>query len=336
MTFSFASPWWLLLLIVLPLQVWWHTRGTHFTNAVLRLPSATSLRQFRPSTRVRLRHVVLVLQILGELILIVALARPRSGKVEQRVISEGVDIVLALDVSGSMQAFDMGNRERIDVAKEVTSQFIDSRASDRLGMVVFAGQSYTQCPLTVDYGILKNLLAQVSIRMNETIPDGTAIGMALATATNRLRKSTAPSKVIVLLTDGSNNAGIIDPLTAAEAAAQLGIRVYAIAVGVTGRAPIRVRDPLFGERIEFMEDSINEDVLREIAAITGGRFFRATSQTALQEIYREIGMMEKTEVATLQIPRFAELTFVFHLIPLGLGLLILGSFLRFTVFRTIP
>lgn len=336
MTTDFASPWWLLLLAVLPLHLWWHIRATGIHRAVLRLPSASSVKRFPPSLRTRLRHSVVVLQLLGAFVLIIAQARPRSGRVEERVMSEGVDIMIALDVSGSMQAFDMGNRERIDVAREVTGEFVENRTSDRIGLVVFAGQSYTQCPLTVDYGILQNLLRQMSIRMNETIPDGTAIGMALATAANRLRKSTSPSKVIVLLTDGSNNAGIIDPLTAAEAAAQLGIRVYAIAVGVQGRAPIRVRDPLFGERIEFMEDSINEEVLREIAATTGGRFFRATSPSSLQEIYREIGLMEKTEVETLRIPRFTEITFTAFLIPIGLVLLIAASVLRFTLFRVLP
>jgi Ca-activated chloride channel family protein len=336
MSLHFASPWWLLLLLLLPVQVYWHVRGGSLERGALRFPDAGFLRRVPATLRVKLRHSLLGLQLLGELVLIVALARPQSGRVEERITSEGVDIVIALDVSGSMRAFDLGNRERLDVAKEVTGQFIDSRVTDRIGMVVFAGQSFTQCPLTVDYGILKNLLGRVSTVMNGTIPDGTAIGMAIATAANRLRNSSAKSKVIVLLTDGSNNAGIIDPLTAAEAAARVGVRIHTIGVGVEGRAPIRIRDPFFGDRVEFIENSLNEDVLKEIASTTNGQFFRATSRDALERIYRDIGSMERTKIETLTIPRYTDLTFTYRLIPIGI-VLVLGQFvLAQTLFRTLP
>jgi len=336
MSFHIASPWWLLLLLVLPVQVYWHFRGGVSQYGALRFPNAGFLRRTSPTFRARLRHSVLALQLLGELVLIIALARPQSGRVEQRITSEGVDIVLALDVSGSMRAFDLGNRERIEASKEVTEEFINGRVSDRIGMVVFAGQSFTQCPLTVDYGILKNLLRRVSICMDGTIPDGTAIGMAIATAANRLRRSAAKSKVIVLLTDGSNNAGIIDPITAAQAAARVGIRIHTIGVGVEGRAPIRIHDPFFGDRVEFIENSLNEEVLREIARITGGEFFRATSKRALERIYLDISRMEQTKVETLEIPRYTDLAFTYLLIPLGVAFLLLQFALGHTLFRTLP
>ncbi len=336
MILHFASPWWLLLALIFPLQLHWYLRGAPTQRAALRFPNAGFLRRIPATAWLRARHGLFVAQMLGGLVLVIALARPQSGRIEERIRSEGVDIVLALDVSGSMRAFDLDNRERLDVAKEVTEQFIDSRVSDRIGMVVFAGQSFTQCPLTVDYGILKSLLGGTSIVMDGTIPDGTAIGMAIATAANRLRKSTAKSKVVVVLTDGSNNAGLIDPITAAQAAARIGIRIHTIGVGVEGRAPIRIRDPSFGDRVEFIENSLNEDVLKQIASITGGQFFRATSKGALEQIYLDISRMERTEIETLAIPRYTDLTFSYSLIPLGIAL-ILGQFvLSQTVFRVLP
>ncbi len=334
MTYHLASPWWLLLLCILPLQVFWYFRGA--TGSALRYPATGIMQRIGPTAWVKLRHSVLPLQVLGEALLIVALARPQSGQILERITSEGVDIVLAIDVSGSMKAYDLAGRERIDVAREVVGEFITGRTTDRVGMVVFAGESFTQCPLTVDYGILKELLRKVSITMGETIPDGTAIGMAIATAANRLRRSPAKSKVVILLTDGSNNAGIIDPITAAQAAARFGIRIYTIGVGVQGRAPIRVRDPIFGERVHFIEDSLNEDILKEVARITGGRFFRATSPAALEEIYSRIGQMEQTEVEMERIPRYSELTFAYMLVPLGLLLLSAQFVMSNTIFRTLP
>ena len=191
-------------------------------------------------------------------------------------------------------------------------------------------------PLTVDYRILRTLLQNVTITMGNTIPDGTAIGMAIATATNRLRQSDAKSKVLILLTDGSNNAGIIDPLTAAQAAKQAGVKIYSVGVGVHGRAPIRVRDPFFGERVEFMEDALDEGILREIATVTGGQFFRATSVSTLADIYERIDELERTEIETVHIPRYTDLTFSYYLIVLGIALVFLHFLLTHTVFRTTP
>jgi Ca-activated chloride channel homolog len=334
MILHLASPWWLLLLLILPIQVFWHFRGA--AGGALRYPATRLLEAIPPTVWVRLRHSTVLLAVAGEAALILALARPQTGQYLERITSEGIDIVLAIDVSGSMQAFDLGDRERLDVARDVVERFIAGRTTDRIGMVVFAGESFTQCPLTIDYGILKTLLRNVTITMDETIPDGTAIGMAIATATNRLRRNPTLSKVVILLTDGSNNAGIIDPLTAARAAARFGVKIYTVGVGVQGRAPIRVRDPFFGERVEFIEDSLNEDILREVAAITGGVFFRATSETALEDIYERIGQLEQTEVEMERIPRYSEITFNFALIPIGLLLLLAQFVLSHTVFRTLP
>ena len=335
MIFQFASPWWLLLLLILPVQVSWYFRGASVQRGALRFPSAGMLKRVPRSTWVMLRHSVLLLQILGQVLLIFALARPQSGRIEKRVTSEGVDIVLAVDVSGSMRAYDLGS-ERLDIAKETIGEFISGRVSDRLGMVVFAGESFTQCPLTIDYGILRKLLKNVTINMDGNIPDGTAIGMAIANATNRLRRTDAKSKVVILLTDGANNAGIVDPVTAARAAARVGVKIYTIGVGVDGRAPIRVRDPLFGDRVTFIDNSLNESILREVAQITAGTFYRAKSRSALDNIYDEINAMERSKIETLRIPRYSELTFQIYLIPLGLLLLLLQFILGQTLFRTLP
>ncbi len=336
MTLGFASPWWLLLLGVLPLQAYWYARGRASSHGALRHPRTGLLGRLPSSFLVHARHISFLLMLAGEVLLIVSLARPQSNRVLERVTSEGVDIMLAMDVSGSMRAYDLGDQERLDASKEVVERFISGRQSDRIGMVVFAGESYLQCPLTVDYGILKTLLSSVSINMGGTIPDGTAIGMAIATAVNRLRRSEAESRVLILLTDGSNNAGIVDPLTAAHAARQVGVKIHAVGVGVHGRAPIRVRDRFFGDRVEFIDDSLNEEILRQVAEITGGRFYRATSQSSLVEIYNEIGAMERTEVETVQIPRVTDLTFTLGLLLLGILLIVAQFVLSHTLFRTVP
>ncbi len=335
-SFHWVSPWWLILLIALPIQLYWYVRGNLVSRGALRYPRTELARALPATIRAQARHVTFVMFLLGEALLIAGLARPQSGETLERVVSEGIDIMLVLDVSGSMRAYDLGDRERLDAAKEVVEQFVMERKADRIGMVVFAGESYLQCPLTVDYRILRILLQNVAITMGNTIPDGTAIGMAIATATNRLRHSEAKSKVLILLTDGSNNAGIIDPLTAAQAAKQVGVKIYTVGVGVHGRAPIRVQDPFFGERVEFMEDTLNEEILRQIADLTGGKFFRATSVSTLTEIYERINELERTEIETVQIPRYTDLTFSYYLILLGIALLVLQFALAQTVFRTTP
>ena len=236
-------------------------------------------------------------------LLILALARPQTGASKLEVKSEGIDIVLGLDISGSMKAEDFKPNNRLHVAKDVAKKFVAGRTGDRIGLVVFAGGAYTQCPLTLDYGIMQALIDQVDFGQ---VPDGTAIGMALATAVNRLRGAEGESKVVILLTDGQNNAGEVDPITAAEAARALGVKVYTIGAGTDGPARIPVDDPVFGKRYKTIDASVDEASLREIARITGGRYFRATSAKALETIYGEIDELEKSEAETVEYVEYDE------------------------------
>jgi Ca-activated chloride channel family protein len=233
----------------------------------------------------------------------VALARPQTGGTRMEVRSEGIDIILALDISGSMRAEDFKPHNRLHVAKEVAKSFVQGRNGDRIGLVVFAGGAYTQCPLTLDYGVLQTLLDEVDFGQ---VPDGTAVGMALATSVNRLRGAEGKSRVVILLTDGQNNAGEVDPLTAAEAARALGVRVYTIGAGTEGKARVPVDDPVFGRRYVTIEAHLDEETLSKIASLTGGRFFRATSAEALESIYQEIDALEKTEAETFEYVQYNE------------------------------
>ena len=240
--------------------------------------------------------------LLAGVFLVVALARPQTGATKIRVRSEGIDIILALDVSGSMKAEDFKPDNRLRVAQRVASKFIQGRNGDRIGLVVFAGGAYTQCPLTLDYNVLQDLLSRVDFGQ----PDGTAIGMALATATNRLRQAEGDSKVVILLTDGQNNAGEVDPLTASEAAQAMGVRVYTIGAGTKGRAQVPVDDPVFGRRYVTIDAQLDEETLRAIAERTGGKYFRATSAEALESIYDEIDALETSEADTYEYVQYNE------------------------------
>ena len=241
--------------------------------------------------------------------------------------------MLALDVSGSMKAEDYRPQtyNRLDVAKQEIKKFVEKRTSDRIGLVVFSQSSFTQCPLTLDYGVLLGFLEQVKFGM---IQDGTAIGMALANSINRLRESPSKSKVIILLTDGVNNAGEIDPLTAASIASTMGVKIYTIGVGKPGNAMYPVDDPIFGKRYIYLPNEIDEEGLRKIAEKTGGKYFRARSEKELEDIYTKIDELERTEIKVKEYVQYKELfpTFVY----LGLGLLILEMFLGQTLFRKIP
>ena len=283
-----------------------------------------------PSKGLVLRHSVLVLRAIVLSLLIVGFARPQSGQRMQEVTTEGVDIILALDVSPSMQALDFRPKNRLEAAKDVVAEFIRERQSDRVGMVVFAAESYTQCPLTLDYAMLLNLLKDIEAGM---LGDGTAIGTAIGTCVNRLRETQAESKVVVLLTDGMNNMGEIDPITAARAAAAMKVKIYTIGAGKEGRAPFKVKDA-FGERYVMMETHIDEESLKEIARITKGRYYRATDKQNLAEIYREIGELEKTKIETKEYLRTTEL--VGYVLLAALGLLMIELMLAHTRFRSIP
>ncbi len=232
-------------------------------------------------------------RLLAMFFLIAALARPQTGTGEEKTTEQVVDIMIALDISGSMATLDFHPDNRLVAAKLEAKRFIEGRRHDRIGLVVFAGQSVTQCPLTVDHQAILSLLDKIQLGMLE---DGTAIGVGLANAVNRLRNSEAKSKVIILLTDGVNNAGEIDPLTAAELATQYGIRVYTIGVGKEGQSILPIQDPRFGLRYLKVETQIDERVLQAISQKTGGGYFRAQDQRALREIFQEIDRLEKTEI----------------------------------------
>ena len=249
-----------------------------------------------------LRHLPFALRLCALCLIIVAIARPRSSTEMERVDSEGIDIVLAMDVSTSMLARDF-KPDRINAAKDIAVEFIAQRPSDRMGIVVFAGESYTQCPLTTDRSTLINLMKEVQ---TDLIEDGTAIGNGLSTAVARLKDSDAPSRVVILLTDGVNNRGEVHPLTAAEIAKTYGVRVYTIGVGANGMAPYPVMTP-WGVEVQQMQVEIDEDLLKQIADQTGGRYFRATDNTKLAEIYSEINKMEKTRTTIDSFPVYKEL-----------------------------
>jgi Ca-activated chloride channel homolog len=334
---QFANPIYFLLLLAIPLMVWFYLDRRKRHKGSLQFSDLTVIRQLPPSNRLRYRHVLSVLRLLVIGLTILALARPQSGINGEEVTTEGIDIILSVDISGSMRAEDFKPRNRLYVAKQVIAEFIKGRRSDRIGMVVFAGRSFTQCPLTLDYNVLLGLLEEIQIGL---IEDGTAIGMGIAGAVNRLRQSTAKSKIIVLLTDGVNNTGAIDPITAARAAKALDVKIYAVGVGKEGGAPIPVDDPVFGRTYARNRDGslvmteIDEPALKEIAEITGGAYFRATNAEALADIYKRIDELERTEIKTVQYTRYHEL-FTYFLLP-ALCLVLAETVLAHTRFRKLP
>ena len=285
-------PAFLALLPLLGLLAWWRRRSGLGAPATLGFSAASFL---ATRARDRTRLVLYFLYGAGMLLLTLALARPQKGFRENELSGRGVDIMLALDVSSSMRAEDFQPDNRLGVAKTVASSFVASRTHDRLGLVIFAGTAVTQCPLTLNHPVLSDLLSRVDFGMVE---DGTAIGTGLATALNRLRDSRAKSKVVILLTDGDNNRGAIDPATAAELARALGVRVYTIGVGTSGIAPMPVDDPVFGLRYDRVPVRIDETTLKAIAQRTGGRYFRAKDAAALASIYKQIDQMEKSDVTS--------------------------------------
>lgn len=268
----------------------------------LRVSKAAPWKAGGSSVLAWLRHLPFIFRILALSLIIVAMSRPRSSTKVEKVDTEGIDIVFAMDVSSSMLARDF-NPDRISAAKDIAIEFIAQRPSDRMGIVVFAGESYTQCPLTTDRATLINLMKEIS---TELLEDGTAIGNGLATAVARMKDSDAKSRVVILLTDGDNNSGEIAPETAADIAQTYGIRVYTIGVGAKGEAPYPVMTP-WGVQMQNMKVELNEDLLKSIAQKTGGSYFRATDNTKLSEIYSEINKMEKTRTTIDSFPIYKEL-----------------------------
>lgn len=328
----FANPEFLGLLILIPLIFLWYIRKNKRRSGTMRFSNLGTIKSVNKSRSQQYRHILFLFRILVISLLIIAFARPQSGTTGEEVITEGIDIVLAMDISSSMKAEDLArHKNRLDVTKEVAANFINGRQNDRIGMVVFAGKSFTQCPLTLDYGILLNFLNEIHIGM---IEDGTAIGMAIANCVNRLRDSKAKSKVVILLTDGRNNRGELDPLTAAKVAEALEVRIYTIGAGKHGKAPYPVDDPFFGKRYVYQEVDIDENVLKNIANITKGQYFRATDKASLEKIYAEIGEMEKTKIEVKEFTRYKEL--FSKLVLFAFGILVLEIVLANTRFRKIP
>jgi Ca-activated chloride channel family protein len=295
----FASPWALLLLLLLP--AWWLWRRRRRPSAIVF--SRTDVLARGPRAGRGVARALFVLRNLLLVGLVLALARPRTGARSESVTSEGINIVITFDISSSMLSEDFQPQNRLEVAKEKVRQFITGRKSDRIGLVAFSGEALTQVPLTVDYPVLH---AAVDNLQAGQLEDGTAIGTAIATAANRLRDAPGRSRVMILLTDGENNRGSIDPRTAAKAAAQFGVKIYTIAVGSIGMAPVPVGRGLTGLRYEYRPVSIDEPLLRDIAQTTGGRYFRAVDAAALQRIYEQIDALERAPVRTRTYVRYAE------------------------------
>ncbi|MCP4723482.1 MAG: VWA domain-containing protein [bacterium] len=327
----FAQPYFLLLLVIIPLLMYWYILKDRKYKGTVRFSNLQVFKKLQPSRKQKLQHSLFILRMLVITLIIIAIARPRSSFQEEEIETEGIDIVIAMDVSSSMKAEDFKPANRLEAAKIVAKDFIAGRNNDRIGMVVFSGRSYTQAPLTLDYGILLSFLEEIHIGM---IEDGTAIGMAIATCINRLRESLAKSKVVILLTDGRNNQGELDPITASQIAKTMDVKIYTVGMGKRGQAMYPVDHPVMGKYYVPMEVQIDENVLTQIADNTGGRYFRATDEKKLEEIFEEIGELEKTKIEVKEYTRYSEL-FAWFVIP-GVFLFLLEILLANTYFRKIP
>ena len=326
---KFANPYFFLLLLLIPTMVafyffYLNKKRTQFTFSGLE-----NFKGIKPSFKQKYSFLPFLLKLIAFVLAIIALARPQSSMSGQNIKTEGIDIMMALDISASMLAEDL-KPNRIDAAKKVAEEFIDSRPNDRIGLVVFSGESFTQCPLTTDHAVLKNLFTGIESGM---LADGTAIGEGLATAVNRIRNSKAKSKVIILLTDGVNNVGSIAPETAGEIAKTFGIRVYTIGVGTIGMAPYPFKTP-FGIQYQNIEVQIDETILKQIASETDGKYFRATNSSKLKEIYNEIDKLEKTKIDVTEFHNYTE-EFYPWAIAAAL-ILLLDIILRYTLFKKLP
>ncbi len=335
MIFRFESPWFLALLLLVPVLAAWPLLAKRWSRpSGLRYADVKLAASAVPSWRVTLRPALTGLRILAVALVIVALARPQTGQARDIVRGEGVDIALALDISGSMASLDFEPQNRLEAAKTVISDFVQGRPYDRIGLVVFAGNAFSQSPPTTDHNVLLRLLDRTRLSTDLGIEDSTAMGMGLANAGNMLKDSAAESKVIILLTDGVHNAGEIDPLTAAEAAEALGIKVYTVGMGRPGQVPVPVRDAFGGEQVIYQESTLDEGMLQQIADMTGGRYYRAEDTGGLKQIYEEIDGLEKSQVEVERHTRYQELM-AWLLIP-ALGLVASEMALRKTAFRILP
>ncbi|HUM88518.1 MAG TPA: VWA domain-containing protein [Prolixibacteraceae bacterium] len=327
--YSFANPQMFYLFLALIPVIAWYVFRQKKLHASLQVSSTRNLEHLPLTWKHYLRHLLFAITLGVLSLLIVVLARPQSSENWENVQTEGIDIVMTIDVSTSMLARDL-KPDRLEAAKEVATQFIAGRPYDRIGLVVFSGESFTQCPITTDHPVVINLLRNTETGVLE---DGTAIGNGLATAVSRLKESKAISKVVILLTDGENNRGEIPPLTAAEIAKTYGVRVYTIGVGTIGTAPYPMQTP-FGVRIQDVQVKIDEESLQSIADITGGKYFRATSNDKLKNIYEEIDALEKSKI---EVKEFSKKQEEFQKYALAaMLLLVAGILLKMSVFRNIP
>ncbi|MCF8302775.1 MAG: VWA domain-containing protein [Bacteroidales bacterium] len=326
---TFANPGFLYLLIIIPLMVGWYIWRRHRNKAEIQVSTTEVFENTRKSARQYLYHLLFAFRIIALALLVIAFARPQSSLSRKNISIKGIDVVIASDISSSMLAQDF-KPNRLEASKDVAIEFIKNRPNDRIGLVVFSGESFTQCPLTTDHSVVVNLLNDIESGM---IEDGTAIGDGLATSVDRLRNSKAVSKVIILLTDGVNNAGSVDPQSAAEIAELYGVRIYTIGVGSKGTAPYPVKTP-FGIRHQQMDVNIDEEMLQKVAQISGGKYFRATDKEKLQDIYSEIDRMEKSKIDVTEYKKKNEEFLIYALF--AAGLLLLEFILRNTVFRSVP
>ena len=328
--FRFEDPWLLLILLFLPIMIWQGRR----TATAIHYSSLASLEAVHSHRSQVMAAIPTVLRFAAIALFILAFARPQEGHKRTEILSQGVDIILAIDTSGSMQALDFQKDNdqvtRLTVVKDVVAEFVENRGTDRMGMVVFGAEAFTQCPLTLDHDILLSFLDKLKIGM---AGDATAIGSAIGISAKRLRDLKSKSKVIILLTDGRNNSGKITPLQAAEIAKTLGIKIYTVGVGKRGKAPFLV-DSIFGKRLIYQNVDIDEESLNKISAMTDAKYFRATNLESLKDIYEQIDLLEKSEVRILDHSQYSEL-FYYFLIP-GLLLLVTEIFISNSVLRRIP
>ncbi|MBC7888906.1 MAG: VWA domain-containing protein [Ferruginibacter sp.] len=324
----FAAPGLFWFALLLPAMIFWYFKNSSRLQAGIKI---SSLKSFNgPSSwKVLLRHTPFVFRLLAMAFIIIALARPQTRNDEQQAEGEGVDIILCIDVSGSMTAQDF-TPNRMEAAKAVAANFVEKRLTDRIGIVIFSGESFTQCPLTTDKGVLKSAIENIR---NGLLEDGTAIGDGLSTSVDRLRSSKSKSKCVILLTDGENNGGLIGPVNAKEIAKAFGVRVYTIGVGTEGYAPYPIKTDL-GVIIQQQKVTIDEKLLKSIAGETGGKYFRAKDNAGLENIYKEIDGLEKSTIEISTITRYTEKFFPYVMI--ALAFLLLELVLRFTVFKKFP
>jgi len=324
---TFGQPWFLQLLIAIPVLIWWYAakNSRRQGSIIVSDVSAKGLSSWKTG----FRHLPFVLRLLALVFIIAAIARPQTMFEEQNAEGEGVDIVLCIDVSGSMTAQDL-TPNRLEAAKNVAIDFVNKRITDRIAVVIFSGESFTQCPLTTDHAVLISAIENIR---NGLLEDGTAIGSGLGTSVDRLRTSKSKSKVVILLTDGENNGGLIDPQTAKEIAKAFQVKVYTIGVGTDGYAPQPVNTPM-GVVMQQGKVSIDEKLLKQIAGETGGKYFRAKDNAGLSGIYDEINSLEKSKVEISSRTRYTEKFFPF--VMAALALLFLEMLLKFTVFRKFP